>query len=253
MGNKRIIISKCRIIFFDLEFYVPQNSRSNIDFCYNPWDKDSKLLGGSFLIANPQKDFGITEYDIRKRTKSLWIWNHESEKDLLLQIYNTLKNTYDMVRNAHDGAVSPILCGIGITSSDIPILFELFKRYKILTNSEAFSFQNGFRVIDLSQLSVATFNNSNNFLYPKTNSHILNKYLPDIKFESGKSVWQLYESGDYEGIQSRVLSEVATTHRCYESIKSDLDQFKYLERDYQKYKKLKRKMEQKLDSLRKED
>lgn len=253
MRNKRIIISKCRIIFFDLEFYVPENSRSKIDFCYNPWDKGSKLLGGSFLIANPQKDFGITEYDVRKRTKSFWIWNHESEKDLLLQIYNTLKNTYDMVRNAHDGAVSPILCGIGITSSDIPILFELFKRFKILTNSEAFSFQNGFRVIDLSQLSVATFNNSNNFLYPKTKSHILNKYLPDTKFETGKSVWQLYESEDYEGIQSRVLSEVASTHRCYELIKSDLDQFKYLEFDHKKYKKLKSKLEEKLDGLRKED
>ncbi|NOR55190.1 MAG: hypothetical protein GQ531_03180 [Sulfurovum sp.] len=80
---------------------------------------------------------------------------------------------------------------------------------------------------------------------------MLNKYLPDTKFETGKSVWQLYESEDYEGIQARVLSEVASTHRCYELIKSDLDQFKYLEFDYKKYKKLKRKLEEKLDSLRK--
>lgn len=251
MKNKRVIISKCRIIFFDLEFYVPENSRSKIGFNYNPWDKRSKILGGSFLIANPEKDFGITEYNIRKRTKSFWIWNYESEKDLLLQIYKILKSTYDMVNSAHEGAVSPVLCGIGITSSDIPILFELFKRFKILTNAEAFSFQNGFRVIDLSQLSVATFNNSNYFLYPKTKSHILNKYLPDTKFETGKIVWELYESEDYEGIQARVLNEVIATHRCYELIKSNLDQFKYLERDYKKYIKLKHKLEEKLDSLRK--
>ena len=237
MRNIRTILGKCRIIFFDLEFYVPENSRSETGFCYNPWDKSCKILGGSFLLANPEKDFGITESDVLKKTKSLWLWEHGSEKELLQQIYNILKSAYDTVRNAHDGAISPILCGIGITSSDIPILFELFKRFNILTNPEAFSFQNSFRAIDLSQLAVATFNNPNNFLYPKTKSHILNKYLPDTKFETGKSVWELYESKDYQGIQNRVLSEVYSTHRCYELIKTDIDKFKSLELSQKKREK----------------
>jgi len=157
---------------------------------------------------------------------------------LLQQIYIILKSAYDTVRNAHEGAVSPILCGIGITSSDIPILFELFKRFNILTNPEAFSFQNSFRAIDLSQLAVATFNCSSNFLYPKTKNQILNKYLPGKEFETGTSVWERYESKDYEGIQTRVLDEVYCAHRCYELMKSDLDKFKSLELSHKKREKL---------------
>lgn len=236
--NNRPIISKCRIIFLDLEFYVPESGRSESGFCYNPWNKVCKILGGSFFIANPEKDFGVAKLDIYKKTKSLWLWENNSEKELLQQIYNTLKSANDTVKNAHNGAISPILCGIGITSSDIPILFELFKRFKILTNQEAFLFQNSFRVIDLSQLAIATFNNQNNFLYPKTKSHILNKYLPDTKFDSGKSVWELYESKRYKEIQSRTLNEVYATHRCYELIKLDLDNFKSLELTHKKHQKL---------------
>ncbi len=229
MQKNRIRIGKCRVIFFDLEFYVPESSRSEVGFCYNPWDKSCKFLGGSFLVANPENDFHISKSEVNRKTQSLWLWDHDSEKELLEKIYSILKAAHDKVRIAHDGAVSPILCGIGITSSDIPILFELFKRFKILSNQEAFKFQNSFRVVDLSQLAISTFNNPNNLLYPKTKSHILNKYMPDTKFETGKSVWQLYESKNYEEIQQRVVHEVFSTHRCYELIKTDLEKFKTLE------------------------
>ncbi|WP_336365467.1 hypothetical protein [Marinobacter sp. C2H3] len=243
MKNSRAILGKCRIIFFDLEFYVPKNSRSKTGLCYNPWDKSCKILGGSFLLANPEKDFGITESEVYKKTKSLWLWEHRSEKELLQRIHNILKGAHEIVWNAHNGAISPVLCGIGITSSDIPILFELFKRFGILTNSEAFTFQNSFRVIDLSQLSIATFKNQNSFLYPKTKSHILNKYISGLKFASGKSVWELYESKDFKKIKERVLSEVYATHRCYELIKSNLDKFKTLELSQKKREKILRKIQ----------
>lgn len=241
MRRKRTIINKCRVVFFDLEFYVPERCRSKTGFCYNPWDKGCKILGGSFLTANPAKDFGLSDTDVYKKIKSLWLWKHGSEKELLQQIYNILKSAHDIVHNAHDGAVSPILCGIGITSSDIPILFELFKRFNILTNAEAFAFQNRFRAIDLSQLAITTFNNPNDFLYPKTKGVILSKYLPEIQFESGKSVWELYEQKDHEKIQHRVLEEVSATYSCYNLIKADIAKFKSLELIHKKAEKLARK------------
>lgn len=117
-------------------------------------------------------------------------------------------------------------------------MFELFKRFQVLSNAEAFAFQNAFRVIDISQLALATFNNASYFLYPKTKGHILNKYLPGTKFESGKSVWELYESKDHEGIRTRVFDEVYSTHRCYELIKCDFDKFKSLELSHKKREKL---------------
>jgi hypothetical protein len=229
MRHARIKLNKCRVIFFDLEFYVPESSRCNDGFCYNPWDKNCKILGGSFLSARPDKDFGIAEEKISRKIQSLWLWNSHSEKKLLESIYNYLKRIQETTSNAHEGKISAVLCGIGITSSDIPILFDLFKRYKILSNTEAFSFQNKFRVVDLSQLSIATFNNSNNFLYPNSKNNILNKYMNGKTFESGKIVWELYESKSYDQIASRVIDEIISTHKCYELIKCDIDNFKKLE------------------------
>lgn len=228
--KKRIVLNKCIILFFDLEFYVPTSSRTEHGFCYNPWDKKCKFLGGSFFSANPVKDFEKTELKIKNKIQSLWLWNCQSEKKILENIYTLLEEVLNAVRNTHNGVVAPILCGIGITTSDIPILFELFKRYKILTNTEAFIFLNKFRVVDLSQLAISTFNNSNYFLYPKTKNEILMKYIDGKKFESGKVVWELYESKNYAGIEERVLDEVVSTHKCYELIKNDLHKFKVLEK-----------------------
>ena len=244
MSHVVIKPSKCRVIFFDLEFYVPESSRSENGFCYNPWDKKCKLLGGSFLSANPEKDFETTESVLIKKIQSHWLWDKQSEHNLVESIYEILKSALDTVHNAHDGGISPILCGIGITSSDVPIIFELFKRYNILSNSEAFAFQNKFRIIDLSQLSIATFNNASYFLYPKSKSNILTKYLSDKKFESGKCVWDLYEAKDFNGIKERVLDEVISTHKCYELIKRDLDKFKNLEvREKKRIKEAARNLE----------
>lgn len=225
------------MIFFDLEFYVPLKGRERKGFCYNPWDKSSKLLGGSFLVANPVKDLKLKSVVTEKNVKSFWLWECNSEKELLEKIYEILKKAYDVVYKAHDGRISPILCGIGISSSDVPIIFELFKRYKILSNSEAFYFQNKFRVIDISQLSIATFNNNSSFIYPKQKKLILQKYMPEKKFESGKSVWDLYDEKNYNGIELRVIDEVLCSHYCYMKILEDLRNFKYLEKNKNRLEK----------------
>lgn len=238
MKHLRINHYKCRIIFFDLEFYVPESSRVEHGLCYNPWDKSCKLLGGAFLIANPGSDFDVTDKYLDSKTKSLWLWQHNSERDLLLKVYQILKKAEETVSNAHDNRLSPLLCGIGISSSDTPILFELFKRYQILSNIEAFKLQSRFRSIDLSQLAITMFNNSNHFLYPKTKNVILNKYFRDVKFDKSESVWELYENNDFKSIESRTRDEVFYTHKCYEKIYADILKFKNLEKYDIRRKKL---------------
>lgn len=229
MAVVKIKFGKCRILFLDMEFYVPKEKRVAHGFNYNPWDPDCKLLGGTFLSANPEKDFDRTDDVLIKKTRSFWLWESKDERELVNHIYEIMKEALDTVHNAHEGAVAPLLCGIGITSSDVPIIFELFKRYGILSNEDAFSFQNKFRVIDLSQLAIGTFNQPNYFLYPKTKNTILAKFLADQKFESGTAVWDYYERNDFESIKSRVLDEVMLTHQCYVLIKNQYDKFKSLE------------------------
>ena len=157
MSYIRTNFNKCRVIFFDLEFYVPESSRIPNTFSYNPWDKQSKFLGGCFFFANPSSDFNLTDQQVHSKIKPLWLWKHKSERELLVHIYDLLKQAEETVSKAHKNRLYPIMCGIGITTSDVPILFDLFKRYKILSNRDSFIFQNKFRNIDLSQLgSVCT-------------------------------------------------------------------------------------------------
>ena len=230
MSHQILKLGKCRIIFFDLEFYVPSGCRTENGFCYNPWDAKCRLIGGSFLSANPDKDFKKSHLAINNKIISLWSWNYKTEKRLLENILDLLKSNLDIVQKAHDNKISPVLCGIGITSSDIPILFELFKRFGLLTNEEAFSFQNKFRVVDLSVLSIPIFNNSTYFLYPKSKNIILNKYLENTKFESGKIVWDFFEAKKYFEIENRVKEELFHTYKCYKFLRDDFIEFKALEK-----------------------
>jgi hypothetical protein len=220
---------KCRTIFFDLEFYVPESSRKEVGLNYNPWDKKSKLIGGSFLSVNPEANFNQTDLKNKSEIKSFWIWDYGSEKELLKDIYSFIKKISDTVRKAHQGKHSSVLCGIGITSSDVPVLFELFKRYQILTNSEAFIFQNELRSIDLSQLALMSFNSKIDYLYPKTKNDILNKFQRGKKFECGKSVWDLYEGKMFSDIETRVIDEVMCTFFSYKLLLEEIRKFKALE------------------------
>ena len=76
-------INKCRIVFFDLEFYFPEASRVKSGLCYNPWDKKCKLLGGAFLVANPANDFQISSEEVLKKTESFWLWTLKMKENCL--------------------------------------------------------------------------------------------------------------------------------------------------------------------------
>jgi hypothetical protein len=178
-------------------------------------------LGGGFLNLNPYAIEKVQISTIKKRIKSFWLWNHNSEKDLLEKIYFYLKKISDESQNANSSIVSSVLCGIGITSADIPILFDLFKRYHLLSNAEAFDFQHSFRVIDLSQIAITTFNKNISFLYPITKDRLLNSYLNGKKFESGKCVWKHYELKQYNEIEHRVKNEILATYECYIEISKE--------------------------------
>ena len=231
MNHARPKLKKCRTIFFDLEFYVPPESRKENQLNYNPWDKKCEFLGGSFLTIIPATESSLSSERAKKKIKSFWLWDYDSEKEILTAIYTFLKSHADVVRQAHNGTISPILCGIGITTSDIPVLMELFKRFKIQTNSEAFEFFSKFRVIDLSQLAIGVINNSTPFMYPVRKHVILAKYLNGKSMKPGESVWQLYESKDHDGIVQRVNEEVIASYIGYKKIKADFDLFKELEKE----------------------
>ncbi|HGS5155095.1 TPA: hypothetical protein ACMDT1_001673 [Vibrio parahaemolyticus] len=212
-------LGSCVTVIFDLEFYVPEQSRKEVGFCYNPWDKASRILGGSFLSINGFTVDKTHDNAISKKIKNYWLWDHENnERALLETILDVLVKASEKVSKAHNGTRSAVLCGIGISYSDVPILFELFKRYKLLSNQQAFELQNKFRVIDLSQMATPLFNLNTGYLYPIPKNGLMDKFVKGVKFEPGSSVWDMYEEKNYSLIESRVKSEISATYLCYKNI-----------------------------------
>ena len=231
---KSIEPSKARIIFFDLEFYVPIQNRKESGFNYNPAIEGNLLLGGSFYSSSPTKDLLPEKTFNQNKLKHFWLWQHNGEKHLLESIYKHLREIEAQIYRHFQGVVSPVVCGIGISNSDLPVLFHLFSKHEIDTPANLFEFQNLLRVIDLSQLSIGLFNKKDAFLYPKTKNEILSKCLRGKTMESGKNIWELYECGDLKKIEARVSEEISSTISCYKIIKKNFDLFKQLEAEHKK-------------------
>ncbi len=231
---------KTSVVFFDLEYYVPEEGRSRQGLAYNPWDSESLFLGGCFMSASASHDLHDEMDDYTPKIDAFWLWNYESEAALVEAVFSYLCQLAEEKNFNGSRRVSPLLCGIGITHSDLPVLLSLFKRYGLLSDSSAFVFQNRFRSLDLSQLAVAMFNNTTGFLYPKAKNTILSKYTPDTLFESGREVWSLYDQKKHRTIEERVVEEIVCTHRSYVGMLGDIRHLKALEQDdrelRQKYK-----------------
>ena len=134
----KIKLGSCITVIFDLEFYVPEKSRKEVGFCYNPWDKKSKILGGSFLSINGFTVDKVHDKAISKKIRSYWLWEHENnERALLETILDVLVEVSEKVSKAHNGTRSAVLCGIGISSSDVPILFiSVLEKQRLLKGLE---------------------------------------------------------------------------------------------------------------------
>ena len=226
-----------RIIFFDLEYFVPKYLRNSQSFSYNPWHSGCRLLGGSFYVASPATDLHDELDDSDYKLDSFWLWNYPSEETLVEAIFLLLKESSEHLTKISNHRKSPLLCGIGITCSDVPTLMELFKKYGFLSKKEAFVFQNSFRVLDLSQAALGAFNNSTNLLYPLPKNTLLSKFVPGTIFESGREVWGLYDSKAFSEIESRCRDEVICTHRCYVRLLENIRYLKNAEQQDLKYKR----------------
>lgn len=225
----RVNLKECITIFFDLEFYVPLSSRDKEGLCYSPWDKSCRLLGGEFLSINGLTIDRTKDSTIEKKIQGIWLWEHSSEKEILEKILNLIVSSASKVKKNHRTR-SLVLCGIGISNSDIPVIFELFKRYHLLSNQEAFELQANVRCIDLSQIAILMNNVNDSYLYPLTKNNLLNKYLPGNKFESGKSVWELYENKKYAEISQRTFDEILNTYFCYKKLIDESRKLKSFEK-----------------------
>ena len=230
----RFYPDKTKIIFFDLEYYVPAQDRRRETpggRTFSPVLPDHKILGGVFLVYYPMQD------RIGERS-TIWEWERGSESQVLRAIYHLLQKEWRSYA-PRDQAGSLMLSGIGISHSDIPALLARLSSYSIGDHFRIYDLLCGCRQIDLATATYCQFSfNQSYFAYPKTKSELYQKYLNGKKRESGKAVWELYENRNFAAIEARCKEEVDDALVIYKAMfdlkkrtDASLNRLKRLEKD----------------------
>jgi len=201
------------MIFFDLEFYVPKEERDKpgASLLSNPCKENQFLLGGVFTRYHPLKDRN-PDFDF----KHFWIWKQKEEKNVLNSIYQYFQESWAKLKDKDPRHADLILCGIGISRFDVPILYIRSVLNGIDSSQKIFECYFKTKQVDLSNVCIAFFRNDRyKVMYPKTSNQML-RYL-DIGREkiSGMNVWELYDSEDFANIERRTESEVKDCIEIY--------------------------------------
>ncbi len=222
---------KTKIVFFDLEYYVPEDSRERKTpggMTFSPVLHGHKILGGTFQTYFPM-------LDKIEQARKIWEWRSGSEKGVLQEVLRLLKHEWNPIESRGQLG-SLMLCGIGISHSDVPALLAKMTAHQLESPARIYDLLCGCRQIDLSTATYCQFSfNQSYFAYPKTKSHLYQKYLDGKTMESGKSVWQHYEAKDFAAIESRSVAEVNDSVAIYKAM---FEHKKRNDRDIARLKKL---------------
>ncbi|MBR7793452.1 hypothetical protein KDM87_12670 [Undibacterium sp. FT147W] len=178
---------------------------------FSPVLPGHKILGGSFQTYYPMQDRVGKKHNI-------WEWNLGGEEAVLREIFQLFQQEWRSIE-AKDQAGSLMLAGIGISHSDVPALLARLSSSSIASQDRIYDLLCGCRQIDLSTATYCQFSfNQAYFSYPKTKSALYQKYLNGKKLESGKSVWDMYESKDFSSIESRCSEETDDALAIYKAM-----------------------------------
>jgi hypothetical protein len=203
-----------KVLFLDLEYYVPPSDRKNRGLggmSYSPWKPDHKVIGGVF------RTYYTVKQELRK-AKGFWEWHEGSEEKLLKRILEHLKAEWQPLRKVKN-ASSLVLSGIGIVHSDIPVLFARFLHYQLAPADELYQLLYGARSIDLSTLGITQFGVKSPYLaYPISKAVLYNKYLPNKRMDKADTVWGHYDNKAHASIEDRCREEVEDCVVIYKAI-----------------------------------
>lgn len=212
--RRKFFPERTKIIFFDLEYYVPPVDRKRPTFSgmsFSPHMEGHKVLGGSFLTYYPIED------RIGKRL-NFWEWNIGDERGVLEAIYKNLEAEWKSYSHPEQ-AGALMLSGIGISHSDVPCLMARMAKYDLAKASRIYDVIYGCRQVDLSVATFCQFSfNKGYFSFPKKKMELYQKYIDGKKIDSGKSVWDAYESKDFSAIESRCSDEVDDCLNIYKAM-----------------------------------
>lgn len=138
----RFFSDKIKIVFFDLEYYVPLSDRERktpSGMAFSSVRTGHKILGGTFQTYYPIQDR-------LEHRKSIWEWHYGSEQEVLRSIFDHFQREWVSIRNKNQ-AGSLMLSGIGISHSDVPALLARLSLSNIARQDKIYDLLCGCRQI----------------------------------------------------------------------------------------------------------
>lgn len=112
-----------------------------------------------------------------------------------------------------------MLCGIGISRSDLPALYTRMNALSISSPERLYHLLFGGQLIDLSISTLCQFKfNYPYFAYPKPKAELYQKYLNGKQIEPGLKVLEFYDRSEFNEIESRTLEEVKDMIAVYKAM-----------------------------------
>jgi hypothetical protein len=195
------------VIFLDIECYVPPKDRQQGkgSMIYNPAKTDHFVLGGVFRRAFPRQDRIEPPWQV-------WNWAKENEKTTLQQIYDYFNESWKMIEG-RTKKIHPdlILVGTGISRLDVPALYVGSVLHQIDAGEALYETYFKTKIVDLGDVGIPLFRKNPEIypLYPKPTNALTSRLQIQGRKMSGKSVWELYDSQEFDAIRERTASEVA--------------------------------------------
>lgn len=212
--KRKFYPERTKVIFFDLEYFVPHSDRNRdtpSGMRFSPHMDGHKVLGGCFLTYFPLED------RIGKRC-AFWEWSVGDERSVLTAIYKLLEAEWKSYSHpTQAGAL--MLAGIGISHSDVPCLMARTAAHRVAEEHRLYDVIYGCRQLDLSVATFCQFSfNKRYYSFPKKKSELYQKYVNGKRMDSGKSVWDAYESRDFSAIEDRCAEEVDDCLAIYKAM-----------------------------------
>jgi hypothetical protein len=206
------------VIYFDIECYVSpderQQSKSSMKF--NPCKARDFVLGGVFRRAFPLQNNKL------EPQLEIWNWKPEAEANTLKEIYSFFKESWRLIEQKTDQNPDLILIGTGISRHDIPTLYMRSVMHDVDSQEALYETYFKTKAVDLGDVGILLFRHDPRYypMYPKTTNALMTRLglQNQGRKDTGKSVWELYESGQHEAIKERTASEVENAVRISDRI-----------------------------------
>ena len=220
-----VFTSRSRILFFDLEYWVPpeaQRSRFG-SLLANPGREGQKIIGGTFCLMDPTqvRDWPTNAEDIEMA--NFWVWDYEDEKSMLSDIIDYLRSCWSSLEGKKDREADLILCGIGVSRFDVPVIAFRCSELGVATNEDLWEVLFTTKQVDLSNVGIPYPSKRDRdgswVLYPRTANELCREFGVDSVKPSGKRVWDMYLAEDFQGIRSRTEGEVFDSITVYRKMR----------------------------------